>query len=703
MKNKAFTITLLVLLSTAFLFTATFCQGQPLEGVAIAQITSQGNIIAYGNAEQPVTLTGTITTYNGGYNVYFNGTLMATGFAQGYSVVANFTLPEFPAGDYLFTLTDTMSGVDASFPFPILISYAIKPVSPTSPAQLQEGNNVVLNVTVLGGDMNKVYNVEILVSPPAGITTNYTKTISLQASSLGTAVYLVAFPDVSFSPSNASTVFVGTYAVYLNASQDLARGAFTVGFTDAIQYHRQDTARINAPGYQPSQVASVAVKYNDNVVFSQQATASSQGVVSATWTVPSNVSIGTYAIAITPLTTPSKLIPDLQTFQILGYPINFRATNLAGEVVPQITVEAFDQSTASTLSGITDKNGVAIIYMEKGVYTANVYWDQAKVGEAQVTVTGANTYTVSCGLTDLKVKVQDKNGVVIPFVTLDLTYQYTSRTGQSVSGKASGQTDLSGVYTFNSTLPGISYSVAASKYATIFNAGNNSIGAIPAQASSQATILCPDETLTLKTVDYKFAVLPNARITLIEQASGIFYSVTTDSNGNAQLPVTFGQYRIEVYTSANELLNETILNVLSNSQIQIQCVLYNVPVSVKVVDFFGNGIGNLNVQLSRQGMNTLSATTQADGTVAFNDIIGGNAEIAAYPAGNQNAYVATNVQIDSAAQITLTMAKYVVLGGVLIEASMLATIIIIVLAILLLTGVEIFRRGGFKLRRKPQS
>jgi len=92
-------------------------------------------------------------------------------------------------------------------------------------------------------------------------------------------------------------------------------------------------------------------------------------------------------------------------------------------------------------------------------------------------------------------------------------------------------------------------------------------------------------------VDYRFAVLPNARITLIEQASGIFYSVITDSDGYAQLQVTFGQYQIEVYTPTNELLNETVLNVVSNMQLQLNCVLYNLPISVKVVDYFGNGIG----------------------------------------------------------------------------------------------------------------
>ena len=690
-------------MSTAFLFTASFSvQGQSLEGVAISQISSQGTVIAYGYSEQPLTLTGTITTYNGGYQVYFNDSLIATGTAQGYSVMSNFTLPDIPAGDYLFTLKDTTTSVDTQFPFRIFVWYTVKTIVPVAPAQLVEGNNVVLNLTILSGDPNRLYNLELLVVPPAGITTNFTKIIPLTTSSLGSANTLVTFPDVTFSPSNSSSIYGGTYNVYLNVSQSLATDGFTLGFTDATQYHRQATVKVNAPGYQPSQSASVAVTFNDNVIFSKQVTASSQGVVATTWPIPSNVSIGTYTIAITPLTTPSKLIPDLQTFQIMGYPITIKATNLAGEVVPKLSIEANDHSTSATISGTTSADGVATINLETGSYTLNAYWNQAKVGETQVTITGTNSYTISCRLTDLRVKVQDKNGVAIPFVTLNLTYQYVTRTGQTVTGTASGQTDLSGICTFSSTLPGISYSVAASKYNTVFNAGNSTIGVLPAQASSQATVLCPDETLRLTTFDYNSVAIPNARITLIEQASGIFYSVTTDGNGNAQLQVTFGQYRIEVFTSANVLLNETVLNVLSDSNVPIRCVLYNIPVSVKVVDYFGNGIGNVHVQLIKSAT-TLSETTRSDGVATFPNVIGGNIEITASPAGNQNAYVATNIQVDSAATITLSMAKYVALGGALIDASVLATLLIIALAILILVCIEVFRRGGFKLSRKTKS
>ena len=77
-------------------------------------------------------------------------------------------------------------------------------------------------------------------------------------------------------------------------------------------------------------------------------------------------------------------------------------------------------------------------------------------------------------------------------------------------------------------------------------------------------------------------------------------------------------------------------------------------------------------------------------------------EITAYPSGNQNSFVATNLQVNSAAAVKLTMQNYVVIAGALISTSTLATIIVIVLALLVFIGIEVYRRTGFKLRRKTE-
>ncbi len=700
MRQKVIAITFLLFLTTAFLLASSLSVQGQTTGVAITQILREdGEIASYAIVEDPGTLVGTISTYNGQYRIYYDTALVASGTAEGYYVGANFTFPLLPSEDYYFTLVDVSAATNATYMFPVYVDYAVTPILPASPGQLQEGNNVQLNVTVKGGDPSKVYNAEILIMPPAGIDTNYTKVVPITTSSTGAGSVIVTFPDSSFSPEGSSTNYAGTYTVFFNQSTNLAQTQFTIGFTDSTEYHRGEIVQINAVGYQPSQVATVAVTFNNAIIFSQSVTASSQGVIATTWTVPNNATVGNYSIAVTPLTTPSKTIADVQTFLIAGYAVNFHAVNLAGDSVPDLLIEVVDGTTSTTYSGTTDSTGVAAINLENGAYTVNAYWNQVRVSQSQITVTGSGTNTVTCQLTNLVVTVQDKNGAVIPFVTLNMTFQYSPRTGGTQTGTISGQTDISGEYAFTSVLTGISYNIAASKYGQVFNSGNQTTNVLPAQASSHATIITPDITLTLTTVDYNNNPIPNARVTLIEQASGVFYSVTTDGNGQSQTQVVFGQYRATVYTSDNILLNTLIVDALTNSQVQLKNDIYNLDVSIKVVDYFGNPISGVTVQISGTSTETKQATTQGNGVATFNNIIGGNIEVTAYASGNSGSYISNSMYIDSPATTELKMGQFVAFGGAVINASLLAAILIIIIALVLLAIVEVYRKVGFKLRR----
>ncbi|MCW4018508.1 MAG: carboxypeptidase-like regulatory domain-containing protein [Candidatus Bathyarchaeota archaeon] len=707
MKQKAATIALLLLMGTALLLTATSSPqvfGQSPYGLTIFYVTSQGGFEQLQNATigQPVTLLASTYTANGTYNLYYNDQLVKSGAAEGYFISANFTIPEMSAGTYNFILTDISYNQNTTLSFPLLTSYSVKPSVPVSPAQLQEGNTVNLNVTVTGGKPDTVYNAEIMVALPSPSNSSFTKNVTLTTSSLGTAQVQVAFPDSSFSPSGATTDYAGTYNVYFNRTQGLAQQSFTIGFTDLTQYYRQDTVNVNAVGYQPNQAATLTIEYNNQTVDTQSVTASSQGVITTTWQVPSSAAIGTYTATITTQSEPSKEVPDVQTFRVVGYPVTFTTVNLAGEIVSSILLEATDQASGEMYTGTTNSAGATTISLSQGSVNVEAFWKQVKVGELDITVTGNSSFAVTCQLTDLTVKVQDKNGVVLPNANLNVTYPYTTRSGTTQTGSASGKTGLDGTYTFNSTLPNVTYTIDAYKYDVVFNAGNNTISNLPAQPTVQATIVTPEESLTLQVVDCNNAAIANARVTLIEQASGVFYSVTTDSSGSATLQMSFGQYKVNVYTQNNVLLNETVVDVLSNTQTQLRCVLSNIHVSVKVVDYFGAPISNINVQLMGPEMTTQTETTTADGTVTFNNISGGSVEITAYPEGNPDSFVASNLALTSPRTVTLSMAKFVSLGGALVDTSLLATLLLIIAAILVLLVVEVFRRVGFKLSNKRQ-
>lgn len=651
-----------------------------------------------GVVAQNVNLQGTVNTKNGAYQIWFGNKLVVSSNSDGYYVNANFTIPELPGGSYSIILQDVAQNVNDTQNFSIIPAYYIKPLVPSSPALLQEGSSVVLDVTLTGGQPNTQYDANITVTLPAPLNTNYSKLITLSSTTqTGTTQAQLTYPDATFQPEGSLTNYTGSYQVNFNETQLLAADQFFVGFTDLSEYHRDQSVTIRAIGYQPDENATITITYAKTGanVHSKAVTASSEGIINANWTVPSDALIGDYNITITPQNTP-KLIPDSQLFTVPGYLVKVRTLNLAGDPVTQIMVEALDQATNTRYNSTSGNDGIASLNLERGNHAISAFWNDVKVGEINATITGESAFDLPCELTNLEITVRDKNGNLIPFVNLDITYQYvTTKESLSKTGSASGQTSLSGTFTLNSTLTGISYIINASIYGVVFNIGNNTVSSLPVQPISKVLILCPSRTLTLKILDYNMAAIPSARVEMSEVTSGLFYVNVTDSSGTVTMEVTFGKYRLRVYTD-NILLNEIIIEVFSDIQREIRCSLYNIQVWVTVVDYFAQPIPNVNVQLNGPGIGTRSATTQTDGTTTFSNVIGGNMQIIAYPTGMENSYEAVNLQIEEPTAIQIKMAKYVLIGPFLIETSVLATCIIIFAVIILFLSIEIYRRKRAK-------
>jgi hypothetical protein len=693
LKKKAVTVTLLILMSVAFLFMPlSLVLGQL--GVNIYLVTPQEK----GVIGQNVNIQGTIDTTNGEYQIWFGNKLVASNTSEGYYVNANFTIPELPGGDYTITLRDFSKNVNATQPFSISMAYYIEALVPSPPKQLQEGSDVVLNVKLTGIQSGTAYYANVTVELPAPLDTSYSRLVELAVSSQeAVATAQVTYPDAAFQPDGSLTNYTGSYQVYFNKTQLLAEDQFFVGFTDSTEYHRDQPVTIRAIGYQPDENATISIKYakTSDSVHSETVTASSEGIINANWTVPFDALIGDYNITLTPENT-AKLIPDSQLFTVPGYPVKIRTLNLAGDVVPQIVVEALDQATNTIYNGTSGSDGIASLNLEKGNHTISAFWNGVKVGEMNASITGESAFDLTCELTNLKITVQNENGNLIPFVNLYVTYQYvTTKEGLSKTGYASGQTDLSGTFILDSILPGVSYTINASLYGIVFNTGNNTVTGLPVQPISEVIILCPSRTLTLKIIDYNLAAIPNARIELFEVTNGLFNGATTDTAGTVTVEVTFGKYRLRVYKD-NILLNETVIEVFSDKQSEIRCSLYNIQVSVMVVDYFKQPIPNINVMLHGPGIGTRSATTQTNGITTFSNVIGGNIQIVTYPAGMENSYEAVNLHIEEPTAIQIRMAKYILIGPFLIESSLLATFIIILLAIILFVSIEVYRRKRAK-------
>ncbi len=656
-------------------------------GVSIILVNPSTSTGPVGTA---VNVQGTIYVSNGTYQVVLGQTVVDKGIADGYYVNSNFTVPQVPSGAYALTLTDVGINVNSTQTFTVTTGYSVNAV----PSTVQEGNTLVLNASVTGGQAETSYNANISVVLPSPLGTVYTKIVSLgTANAQGSANAQVTFPDSSFLPSGSLTIYAGTYTVYFNQSSSLAQNTFSVNFIDSTTYHRGQTVVVQATGYQPNEAATLTVKSvkTGTQIGTSSVTASANGVISTSWVVPSTADVGDYTIAIAPQNTP-KAVADSETFNVPGYAISVHTTNLAGEVVPDIAVQVIDGSTGAIYNAVSDSNGLSNFNLEKGPQGLTASWNGVNVGTTNITVSADATVTLLCQLTDIKMTVKNTEGIVMPFVTLNVVYQYQSG-GSTKTGNATAITDSSGSFTLNSTLAIASYAIDASVYNEIFNAGNNTVSNLPTVATAQVFIICPSETLTLNVVGYNQAALSGARIELVELSNGLFYSVTTDNSGSASTQATFGMYRARVYVG-NTLINQTNLQVFSNSQQQIRCTLYGIQLSVKVVDFFGTPISNVNVTLN--GPEKVSITTRSDGSATFNNIVGGNIQIIAQASGAQDAYQATTLTVNQPTSVQIKIDKYVALGSLLVPTSLLISMLIVLVAIILFVIVEVIRRTRAK-------
>jgi Carboxypeptidase regulatory-like domain len=687
--NKKITaVTILFLIAFAAVIAPLAVNAQNTNlGVTIITVTPTD---ATGTVGTAAAIQGTIYTSNGSYQIIIGPTVVTSGISQGYYVYANFSVPELPSGTYSLILRDVDINVNSTQQFTINTGYSVNAV----PSSIQEGSSLVFNVSVTGGTIGTSYYANISVALPSPAGTLYTKTVALgTANDKGTASAQVAFPDSSFLPSGSLTDYAGTYTVYFNQSQSLAQSTFAANFIDSTTYHRGDTVGVRATGYQPNEPATLIVTSvkSGSTLDTASVTASADGVISTTWVVPSTADIGNYTVKISPQNTP-KLVPDSQNFTVPGYSIKVKTTNLAGEVVSGISLQAQDGITNTVYNAVSGPDGTANFKLEKGTQVLTDLWNGVNVGQTNITVSGDATFTIQVQLTDLKITVKNTDGIVMPFVDLNIIYRYQSSEGAK-TGNATGQTDPTGSYILNSTLPGASYTIDASVHDQIFNAGNNTVNSLPIQVTTQVFIIAPSETVTISVVGYNQEAISSARIELVELSNGLFYSATADSNGAATIQATFGQYRARVYKDTT-LINETTIDVFTSNQQQIRCTLYGIELFVKVVDFFGSPISNVNVTLN--GPTTVSASTKGDGTATFNDIIGGDMQIIAQYSSTKDATQAVTLTVNQPTSVQIKMEKYVAFGSVLIQTSLLFSILIILVATVVLVIVEVFRRRRVK-------
>ena len=668
----------------------------PVNAVDV-KITSITPSTKRGKVGETVRVIGTINATDGWFQIWFNNTLVANGTASGNNVNASFTVPALPGGNHTLTLWDRTKNINATDWFIIEPSYILKVSKPEHPRQLQQNATVNISISITGGKVNPPYIANITVQTPFVNETYRVFVPLINTTNTGIWNATITYPSEF---ENAHTNYTGTYRVSFNGT--LASDTFFIGLTDLAEYHRNDTMKIWAVGYSSYDNVTITIKSKNGEKIDEFLWNVTDGVVNANWTLPLNMLVGNYSIVITPKVKP---VNDTQTFAVPGFKTEIVPRNLAGEPVPNVLVRIYDESANKTYNVTSNVNGVATTQLERGNYNATAYFKKVKVGEALTfnIENESKTLNFTCQqLTSLNITVVSAQNpaIKIPFVSISLYYNFTTDLdgGKAVNETVSFLTDITGTAKQHSFLTTASYKINASRYEQIFS--QTELKNLEPCAWNNITIVCPERVLHVNVINWEGKQIENATVELQELMGGIRYIKFTDNAGNATFNCLFGKYYLRVYSNWILLTEETVELFNETVTRSIHCTLYNLPICVKVVDYFGQPIPKAKVSLERNGVKINLKVTGTDGVASFTEI-GGTLTIKVYLTDSElpEATVTTYIgeKRDYSNPILVKIGKYVVFAGLLVDTAQFAMVILILATVVLIAIIEIVRRKRLKL------
>ena len=644
-----------------------------------------------------VRVVGEIDTTNGSYVIYFDDEEVKNGTAMDRTVNDTLIVPHRPEGNYTVRLHDVTGNTNDTATFTIETAYYIEAVVPTQPEQLQEGELTEILVNVTGGAENTRYWANITIIDPSGAV-YYNDTLQLtNTTSTGHGEGNRTYPT-DFS-SGAHINYTGTYEIAFNKT--LATESFFIGLTNATEYGRFQFVGVRAAGYQPSESVWVNITFVGEDVISIQKNASTEGVIEASWEIPGNASMGLYTVTIANSTTPGtiKPIPDTQNFTIVEIPFQVQTKKLDGEVLADVKIDVYNATSDWIASDKTDEEGLASFSVEGGNYTIEASW-AIKSAEYVLVGTLINqsikksvNLTLWCWIVHLKIAISPP----LPFINLTLTYHYDNKTITS-----SFETNSTGIIKTYYMPTNISYTIEARRYGFTFY--NETIQYLSAEMDVtwvNITITCPTYTMSVKVLDSKGESLSNVQVNLMEWSSwDSADSGTTDNQGNVNLSATFGRYKVKVYDDNAVLgqevvLNETMIDLIEDElSVVVHCKIFNIDLSVKTLDFFGQPVPNAMVKIERKfGQEWIkigNSTTGLDGIAPLNSIVGGDYRISIYLAGKLAEI--KQLYLDESKQILFKIDTYAIIGWYPVEIVQLITYISIVLLVVVFSLALTYRR-----------
>jgi len=680
-KIKPLAFMFLILSSVIFVFS--FLPKVEAQTTIISLDPSSGHVNA------TVQLTANISKANGTFQVMFDEFNVTSGNATGNNVDASFVVPDAAAGPHNVTVIDTTMAQKDSRTFTVTTAYYLEVPRIDPPGQRQESDSVPINVTITGGESNKTYVANVTVGVPYNTVSNasYTALVSFGTSLTGNGTIIANY---SGNFPQANTSLIGEYKVLLNST--LGTDSFTIGLTNSTEYHRNQTVDIRTL-YQPSENVTLTITGKDVNHYENLTADNSTGTVHYTsWAVPSNASIGTYMVNITSLNTTVKNPPDIQNFTVPGYAVNVTTRNLAAEPVQNVNVTAFENGNP-IYNHTSSSDGTAPFRLESGNYTYEARYKNETVSGGWINVTGAMSLNITCNLTNLRIVVLALvNGSEIRIPEADT---FLARADTPETAENQNTTDINGTAVAHSLLPDINYVLNVSRYTKQFNTTDIQTLLVDGNLTAwfNVTITCPTFTLQVNVTDASNQGASDVLVKVQENMGGIHYEERTDAQGMAIFnSSTFGKYQIGAYDSDGIKLNEVAVDLFQDQNISLPCQLYGLTVTIRILDYFGQPISNVNVTLHRGDVAVRSILTQGDGNAVFSGLTGGSLRVIVRALDQTQPFKEGTYSVLSSTTIEIRADKYVMLAGFMVETSQLATVVIIAATVLFVLAIEIYRR-----------
>jgi len=371
-----------------------------------------------------------------------------------------------------------------------------------------------------------------------------------------------------------------------------------------------------------------------------------------------------------------------------------------------VTVKVYNATTSTYLNitETTNSTGWVRFTLNSGNYTFKAFWEDVSVGNLSNVVVSQNIVLTpfTLELTHMRIVVEDegKPPKRLSFIDLKLETEYELV-------PKSFRTNATGTWEIYNLVVNVSYVIEAKRYDLL-------LPGTPIQNKTfrsdwnNITIVAPTYTMLVHVLDSQNDPADDLDLLAYEWSSGITgepaQRETTNYDGNVTLSLTFGRYRLRLYNDTT-FLNEVTVDLIENQSLVVSCDVYNVNLSVRVVDYFGQPIPNVLVVFQRKinsnYQTTETQTTGADGIAYFDYIIGGDSRVyvsvAGRPSETQYLYL-----VGPSRNMVFKMDRYVAFVGYALETSQFLTIILLLILIVAFIIASKFKRLPRLLQKRKK-